>query len=186
MGDQRHLEPRRPKVADHRVVVAQVRRTWVPPRLHQADRPAVAGQDVVDRDRAPTHRAPPIVAGDRHLDLGPDEVDDAVEELVLVGEVVVDRHRLDAELLAELAHAEGLEAALIGDSEGGLQDELTRQGDARANSLRGGTLRRVRCLRHLGRVLLWCRSRGSGVDSSYFTPYGSSCWLYSVQYTRRR
>ena len=51
--------------------------------------------------------------------------------------MVVERHRLDAELLAELAHAERLEAALIGEPEGGLQDELARQRDARANSLRG-------------------------------------------------
>ena len=51
----------------------------------------------------------------RQLDLAEDEVDDAVDEVVLVGEVVVEGHRLDAELLAELAHAERLEPALIGE-----------------------------------------------------------------------
>ena len=40
------IEASRPKLADHGVVVAQVRRTWVAPRLHHADGPAVPRQDV--------------------------------------------------------------------------------------------------------------------------------------------
>ena len=63
----------------------------------------------------------------RQVDLAEDEIDDAVDELVLVGEVVVERHRLDPELLAELAHAEGLEPALIGEPEGGLEHPLPAQ-----------------------------------------------------------
>ena len=63
-------------------------------------------QGVADRDRPLAHRGLPVGPGDRQVDLAEDEVDDAVEDLVLVGEVVVEGHRLDAELLAELAHAE--------------------------------------------------------------------------------
>ena len=43
------------------------------------------------------------------------DLDHAVEEVVLVPDVAVDRHRLDAQLLPELAHAERLEAAAIGE-----------------------------------------------------------------------
>ena len=115
VGGHRDVEAARPEAADHRVVVAQVRRTGMPARLHQADRPAVAQQRVADRDRPLPHGGPPVGAtGGGQLDLAEDEVDDAVDELVLVGEVVVKGHRLDAELLAQLAHAEGLEATLIG------------------------------------------------------------------------
>ena len=46
----------------------------------------------------------------RELDLAEDDVDHAVEELVLVGDVLVERHRHDAELLREAAHAERLRA----------------------------------------------------------------------------
>ena len=109
---RRHVEASRPEAADHRVVVAQVRRTRVGPRLHQADRPSMAEQGIADRDGPLAHGGLPVRAGYRHIDLAEDEVDDAVEDSLLVGEVVVERHRLDAERLAELAHAERLEPAL--------------------------------------------------------------------------
>ena len=76
------------------------------PRLHEADRPAVTQQRVAKRDGPPAHRRPPVGRGRGQLHLGEDEVDDAVDDLVLVGEVVVEGHRFDAELLAQLAHAE--------------------------------------------------------------------------------
>jgi hypothetical protein len=41
--------------------------------------------------------------------------------------VVVQRHRLDPELLAELAHAQGVDAALIGKDVGGEQHALPAQ-----------------------------------------------------------
>jgi len=42
----------------------------------------------------------------RQVDLAEDEVDAAIQDLVLAGEVVVQRHRLDPELLTELPHAQ--------------------------------------------------------------------------------
>ncbi len=94
------------------------------PRLHQPDRPAVAQQDLAQRDRPPAHLGLPWRARHGQVDLGEDEVDDAVDDLVLVGEVVVERHRLDAEVLAEPAHAQAIEPALVGQPEGGLEDAV--------------------------------------------------------------
>ena len=90
---------------------------------------------------------------------------------LLVGEVVVERHRLDAELLAELAHAQGLEPALIGELQGGLEDPLAGQGFA---ALRSASWSRVV-------IGLLPPDLRSGVDSlvlytvqsrcCHFTPY---------------
>ena len=46
---------------------------------------------------------------------------------LLVGDVVVERHRLDPERLAELAHAERLEPARVGEGDGGAQHPLPAQ-----------------------------------------------------------
>ena len=59
-----------------------------------------------------------------------DEVDDAVHEVALVGDVVVQRHRFDAELTGELAHRERFDPALIGEADGGVQHTLPAEGDA--------------------------------------------------------
>ena len=48
------------------------------------------------------------------LDLAQDRLDDAFLEVVLARDVVVERHRLHAELLPEAAHAQRLEPALVG------------------------------------------------------------------------
>jgi len=57
----------------------------------------------------------------RQLDLARDQLDDAVQEVVLVRDVVVERHRLDPELLAEPPHAvdwkEGLRQTAISSHE---------------------------------------------------------------------
>ena len=57
-------------------------------------------------------------------------VDHAVEELVLVGDVVVERHRLDPERFAELAHAERRDPALVGERDGDAEHPLAGQRDA--------------------------------------------------------
>ena len=62
-----------------------------------------------------------------HLDVAQDQVDDAVEDVVLVGHVVVQRHRLDPELLAEPAHGQRLDPALVGQGDGGAQHPLPAQ-----------------------------------------------------------
>ena len=46
------------------------------------------------------------------------------------GDVVVERHRLHAELLGELAHAERLDPALVGEGDGGAQDPLSAEWSA--------------------------------------------------------
>jgi hypothetical protein len=43
-----------------------------------------------------------------------DDVGQAIEQVVLVADVAVERHRLDPEALAELAHADGVDPALVG------------------------------------------------------------------------
>ena len=48
----------------------------------------------------------------------------------LLRDVVVERHRLDAELFAELAHAQRLDAGLVGQRERGAQHPLAAQRDA--------------------------------------------------------
>ena len=61
-----------------------------------------------------------IGAKDREEAAAAVEIGDPVDHRVLVGEVVVEGHRLDTELLAELPHAEGLEPTLIGELDRGV------------------------------------------------------------------
>src|SRR5918992_4428926 len=74
-----------------------------PSRLHEADRPAVAVERLTGRERTPAQRGLPVNLGGGELDLAEDEVDHAVEELLLARNVVVERHRTGAELVRKLA-----------------------------------------------------------------------------------
>ncbi len=47
------------------------------------------------------------------IDLADDEIERATEHVVLVGNVVVEGHRLHFERLRELAHGEGVDPAFI-------------------------------------------------------------------------
>src|SRR4029450_4342067 len=78
-------------------------------------------QDRADRDGPLPHGRLPVVLAGGQFDLAEDRVDHAVEEVAFVGDVVVERHRGAAEVLAELAHAEGLDAVLVGEVDGGGQ-----------------------------------------------------------------
>ena len=71
-----------------------------------------------------------VQAAELLLDLSDDRVDDAVEERFLVGDVVVERHRLDAELVGEVAHRERLDALLVGECDGSAQHPVLAQGNA--------------------------------------------------------
>ena len=73
----------------------------------------------------------------RIVDLADDDVDDAVEQVVLVADVAVEGHRLDAELLAELAHAQGLDPAPVGEVDRGPEHALLVSG-ARRSVVGGG------------------------------------------------
>jgi len=59
---------------------------------------------------APQVVLPPAVGGQQHLGVGVElvdgQVDDAVDQAIAVGEVVVERHGLDVELAAQAAHGQ--------------------------------------------------------------------------------
>jgi hypothetical protein len=60
------------------------------------------------RDRAArlVHRHAPANVRGRQLDLAEDQVDQPVQQVRLAWDVVIQRHGLDPDSLAELAHAE--------------------------------------------------------------------------------
>ena len=101
-------------------------------RHQQGARPGVTPESFVDGDRARSDCRVPVAGRRRRLALVEDEVEDAVEEVVLVGDVVVERHRLEPERLAELAHRQRLDPALVGELERRLQDPVAAEGEARA------------------------------------------------------
>jgi hypothetical protein len=88
-------------------------------------------KDIVQGDRQLPDRRLPLAPCRGRLDLAGDEVDDAVQDLVLVGDVAVQRHRLDTEILAEPAHAQALDAALVRQRDRGAQHALSVQGRSR-------------------------------------------------------
>jgi hypothetical protein len=66
----------------------------------------------------------------RNLYLADDELDDPIEDRLLVGDVLVERHRLDTELGAQAPHGQRLESVPIGQVDGGLQNPFSAQGRA--------------------------------------------------------
>ena len=87
----------------------------------------MTAQGRANRDGPLAHgRLPPAVAG-RQADLAEHDVDHPVQEVALAGHVVVQRHRLDPEDLAELAHAEGADAAFVGEGDRGLEHLVAAQ-----------------------------------------------------------
>src|SRR5438445_13136446 len=60
----------------------------------------------------------------RKLDLADDAVDHRVDEVTFVRDVVVERHRLDAERLRELSHREGFEPVAIGERDRLVEDAV--------------------------------------------------------------
>ena len=91
---------------------------WLP---HDASR----RQDPLARRRLPVG-APCI----RQVDLANDGIDHAVQQVVLVGDVVVERHRLDRQLLAEPAHAQRVDPLSVRELDGSGQHALPVQRDA--------------------------------------------------------
>jgi len=63
------------------------------------------------------------------VNLREDQVHHAVEQLLLVGDVVVKRHRAGIELSTQPAHAERFDALVVGESEGLAHDALLAQRD---------------------------------------------------------
>ena len=85
---------------DHRVQVRQHDRRRHGPGLDDAARPRVSQERPARRQDALPDRALPVGVRRRRIDLADDDVDHAVEQFVLVRDVLVQRHRDDAELLA--------------------------------------------------------------------------------------
>ncbi len=119
-------EPGGTQAADHRVVVAQVGHPGVAPRVEETDRPRVAQQRLAAGD--PTVGAAPrtpVAGADRgHVHLFDDVVDHAVEHVLLAGDVVVERHRLDADLPGETAHRQPRQPVTVGQRDRGDDDPL--------------------------------------------------------------
>jgi hypothetical protein len=78
----------------------------------------VTSEDSLGRGRSPAHGLFPVDRVRGKVDLAHHEIDHAVEDVVLVGHVVVERHRLDTEPLAELAHCERPKARLVDERDG--------------------------------------------------------------------
>src|SRR5919198_690390 len=84
--------------------------------------------------RAPPSRPRSPPSAGWLIDLAENDVDHAIEDVLLITHVVVERHRLHAELLAELAHAQGFDAVSIGEADGSFKDALPGQWRARRHS----------------------------------------------------
>jgi hypothetical protein len=67
---------------------------------------------------------------DLRLDLDEHQLGECVENRVLARKVMVDRHRLDPELVGEAPHREGCDAIGICQAHRGIEDAGLRQGDA--------------------------------------------------------
>ena len=104
--------------------------------LEDARRPGVAEHHGSGGHHDPAQVLDPVAAGRGPLDLADHDLGDAVEQVVLALDVAVDRHRVDAELLAELAHAQVVEAAPVGEGHAGLEDAFAGQGSAALGLLR--------------------------------------------------
>jgi hypothetical protein len=98
--------------------------------LEDTGRPRVAEHHVAGGNHDPAQALDPVIAGWRSLDLTDDDLGDAIEQVVLALDVAVDRHRVDTELLAELAHAQVVEAAPVGEGDAGLEDAFAGEGSA--------------------------------------------------------
>src|SRR6185503_7892484 len=72
--------------------------------------------------------------------LAEDDVDHPIDQLLLVGYVVVERHRGDAELVGELAHRQPLDAMAVGERHCRLQHALPAQRCARLGGWFGAHL----------------------------------------------
>ena len=69
----------------------------------------------------------PVVALRHSIDLADDHVHDAIEQVVLVLDVAVERHGIDPELLPEPTHAQTLDAVAVGEVDGDLEHTRAAQ-----------------------------------------------------------
>ncbi len=107
------------KDADHRLHVGRQSGGHRRPRLDGSARPRVAQQCSSGREDPLSCCASPVGASDRGIDLADDEVHHPADEVVLVGHVLVERHRHHVERLRQAAHGEGVQARLAGECDRG-------------------------------------------------------------------
>ena len=108
-------EPLRGKATEHGIVVAQVLGAGRAARVHQPHGPAVPQQHRPPGDRPRPQLGPPVAAHDRQVQLAEHRVDHRVEQRLLARDVVVERHRLDAEAAGQRPHRQGGQALLVGE-----------------------------------------------------------------------
>jgi hypothetical protein len=95
------------------------------------DRPHIAGQGA--------QSVGPILFAPAWLDLRCEPVGDALEQRAAIGEVAVQRHRLDAKFAAEPAHRQRLCALAVKQRQRGADDRVARElRRAPAPAARGG------------------------------------------------
>src|SRR3954451_18910285 len=177
--DQVDRETAGPERPGHRVHVAQDRRGTPGARLDGLARPRVAQHHSTRREHALADAVLPIQRRIGRVELADDDVDHAVEQLVLVGDVLVQRHRDDPQLLRQAAHAHPGDADLVGQGDRGAQHPVTVERGApallRLAGHRGAVPAALRRVPGCGHLLLSQRSppRGSGGRSTS----GHRAWL---------
>ena len=112
-----------------------------------------------------------LVVG-RAFDFAEHELDDPLEDVILVLDVVVERHRFDAELGGKLAHAERLESVLVDEAQRHPEDAVAIQ-----------PLAAGRC----SRSAFGCGMSASFYDAGHLTPLSAlSCTRCLARRTEAR
>ena len=125
--DLGHREAGPAQDTDHRVEVPEPGRPRRQPRLDDRAGPGVTAEGRVRAGRGPAELRAPIAAGLGDLVLRHDEVRDAVEHVLLALDLLVQGHRLHPQGSPEIAHRDGLDAALIRELQRRAQHPLARQ-----------------------------------------------------------
>ncbi len=97
------------------------------PVLQQARRPRVTAHHLARPEGLAAHRGSPVRLRIDDRDLAQDDIAQPVEQVVLVADVAVQRHGIDAERLAQAPHAQPFEPALVGDRDRRLEDPRAGQ-----------------------------------------------------------
>lgn len=118
-------------LAGHGVHVAEHRRGPGGPGLDCAPHPGMTDERPPGGSHALGHRVAPVARIDRRLVADDDGVHHAREQVLLVGDVLVQSHRGDPEAGGEAAHAHRVEALGIGRRDGRRDRTLAGEGRGR-------------------------------------------------------
>ena len=89
----------------------------------------MTAERVVHGVRARPDRLHPVALPVGQLPLGEHEVEHPVEQIVLVGDVTVEGHRLEPELIPEPAHGQRLHAGAVRELERRAEDAVAAEWD---------------------------------------------------------